>query len=296
MNLAFTEEYGIYRILMCKDCRLSFTDPMQAGDRTFYKGCIVYERTDSVTISEHSRSAAKKSNRRLLGLIPKEGRVLDIGCGLGVFVKYALEQGYDAYGVDFNDEHIHLGQKVLGLGERLILGDVKDLHNRNCFSKSFDLITLFEVIEHVEDPGQLIKSTYKMLSKGGLLAISCPNEARWQPTGRVFADYPPHHLTRWRPDTLRSFLGNHGFEHIKTELDCRFSNLIWVAYVNRSAKRKQAQSAPDDGCEKVAGSVNLRRLKRTVFSLIRLLSMPLDLVLKAAGIGTLGMRMVVKKA
>ncbi len=274
---------------------MSFTDPMQAGDRNFYKGCIVYERTDSLTVFDHCRSAAKKNNRRLLGLIPKEGRVLDIGCGLGAFVKYALEQGCDAYGIDFNDDRINLGKKALGLGERLILGDVRDLHNSNDFQKSFDLVTLFEVIEHVEDPRQLIRSARKMLSRRGLLAISCPNETRWQPTGRVFADYPPHHLTRWRPDTLRSFLENEGFEHVKTKLESRFSDLIWVAHVNRSAKRKQAESDPEDESEQVPGNVNLRRLRRAVFRLIRLLSVPHDLALKAAGIGTMGMRMVVRK-
>ena len=282
-------------MLTCNNCRLSFAEPMQAGDNGFYKDYIAYRQADSVTVSEHCRSAAKKANKKLLGRLPKGGRVLDVGCGFGAFVYFALHEGYDAYGIDFNDEHIRAGREVLGLGKRLILGDIKDLHNANNFCESFDLVTLFEVIEHVGDPGQLIQNARRMLSEEGLLTISCPNEARWQPTGRIFADYPPHHLTRWRPDTLRSFLEKQGFEHVKTELDSRFSDLIWVAYVNRSAKRKQARSGMDDGREEAAGRAGIRRFKRAGFSLIRAFGTPFDLVLKAAEVGTMGMRMVVRR-
>ena len=129
----------------------------------------------------------------------------------------------------------------------------------------------------------------------GYLAISCPNEARWQPTGRIFVDYPPHHLTRWRPDTLRRFLENEGFEHVNTEVESSFSDFLWVLYVNWSAKRKPDHINTEKKVGAYAGSAYTRLLKMSAFGLIKLVCAPFDLGLKAAGIGTMGMRMTVRK-
>lgn len=288
------EVYKDYEILTCLRCKLCFSHPMLSGDSEFYRSHFVYKKIDKATVIQHYYSAANRLNQYLLRLIPKGSRILDIGCGLGGFVKYALEQGDDAYGIDFNDDYIHVGQKVLGLGERLILCGAADLHKISHFYGSFDLVTLFEVIEHVENPQQLIQNARKMLVRGGLLATSCPNEARWQPTGRIFADYPPHHLTRWRPDTLRRFLEKQGLEHVRTEIESSFSDLLWVAYVNYSAKRRLANVTTNYEYRETTSS-KIRSLKMTVFSLVKMLCIPLDLGLKAAGIGTKGMRMIVKK-
>lgn len=280
-----------YKMLSCKTCRLSFADPMSGGDSDFYKGHLVYRRSDGVTIAQHCRSAAKPANERLLCMLTPGSRILDFGCSYGAFVHFALQKGFDAYGIDFNDEHIRAGREVLGLGDRLISGDVRVLPNE----KKYDLITLFEVIEHIENPQELIHKMHGLLEKGGYLTISCPNEARWKPTGRIFVDYPPHHLTRWRPDTLRWFLEQAGFEHIKTEIDSSFSHFILVLYVNWSAKRKVGRVDKEKNMKDYTRSAYIQRLKMFAFGLIKLVCMPFDLVLKAAGIGTMGMRMIVRK-
>ena len=221
-------------------------------------------------------------------------RVLDVGCSYGAFVNFAIQQGCDAYGIDFNDEHIKAGQSLLGLGERLIAGDIKSLCIKKDWDQKFDLVTLFEVIEHVENPKEIIQSIHTLLAEGGLLALSCPNEARWQPVGRVFVDYPPHHLTRWRPDTMRMFLEKQGFKHIKTEIETSFSDILWVAYVNYSASRKTVmKNSSQDSINPRHQS--LRNAKLYLFNLIKLLSKPLDLFLKSTGVGTMGMRIIVRK-
>jgi 2-polyprenyl-3-methyl-5-hydroxy-6-metoxy-1,4-benzoquinol methylase len=264
---------------------------MSEGDSNFYKDHIVYRRIDMVTIAQHCRSAAKTANRSLLALLPGGSRILDFGCSYGAFVHFALQKGFDAYGIDFNDEHIRAGREVLGLGDRLMSGDVMDLPNE----KRFNLITLFEVIEHMGNPQKLIRKLRRLLVEEGFLAISCPNEARWQLTGRIFVDYPPHHLTRWRPDTLRRFLENEGFEHVKTEVESSFSDLLWVLYVNWSAKRKLGHIDTKKNIGAYTRSASTRALKMSVFELAKLLCTPFDLGLKVAGIGTMGMRMIVRK-
>ncbi len=288
---SLAENYKDYRILTCQTCRLSFADPMSGGDSDFYKEHLVYRGIDRATIAQHCRSAAKTANRSLLAMLPGGSRILDFGCSYGAFVHFALQKGFDAYGIDFNDEHIRSGREVLGLGDRLMLGDIMVLPNE----KKFKLITLFEVIEHMENPQKLIRKVRELLVEGGLLAISCPNEARWQLTGRIFVDYPPHHLTRWRPDTLRLFLEKEDFELVKTEIESSFSHLLWVLYVNWSARQKLNNIDTGENIGRYARSTYTRSLKMSAFGLIKLVCAPFDLGLRAAGIGTMGMRMIVKK-
>ena len=281
-------------MMHCLSCRLIFADPMSSGNSEFYKKHIVYRPSDKTTVAQHRKSAAKQANKRLLGMISEGDKVMDIGCGYGAFVSFAVSQGFDAYGVDFNEEHIEAGRFFLGLEERLFIGNIKDLKNGIGQEQKFDLITLFEVIEHIETPQTIIRDIHDILGDGGLLAISCPNEDRWQPTGRIFVDYPPHHLTRWRPSTLRTFLERQGFRHVVTEIESSFSDLLWVTYVNWSAKRQRHGSRINQDANRL-NSDSIRSTKMFLLDVVKAVSKPFDLSLKMAGIGTMGMRMIVSK-
>jgi SAM-dependent methyltransferase len=75
----------------------------------------------------------------------------------------------------------------------------------------FDCITAFEVIEHLENPGLFLNNINSLLNDKGLLIISCPNNKMlW----RVHVDYPPHHLSRFSPQSLNQILEKSGFEVI----------------------------------------------------------------------------------
>jgi len=297
-----TEAHAGYDLRTCEQCGLCFADPMRPGDSAYYAQHIVYHATDPGTLRNHYISARRSANRRLLGMVPPGGRTLDVGCGFGAFVAFATELGFDAYGLDFNSDQIFAGRETFGLGDRLIVGRVED--SANCLQRAapFDLVTLFEVIEHVAEPAGLIEEVRGLLCPGGVLALSCPNEARWQPTGRIFVDYPPHHLTRWRPGTLRALLERRGFAHIETRIESSFRDLIWVTYSNRSAQSKMARAKlgllptasarPTGGGRLQAGR---RKLLFALDRLLRIMCLPADLGLRALGVGTLSMRMMVRK-
>jgi 2-polyprenyl-3-methyl-5-hydroxy-6-metoxy-1,4-benzoquinol methylase len=291
------EEVGVYRLIKCEECFLVYSDPMRAGDVSYYEQHLVYGTVDAETVRQHCVSARQMTNLRLLRSVGKGARSLDIGCGFGAFVYVALQQGLDAYGIDFNQTQVETGRKFLDLRERLIVGDIATLGSNPKLQDSFDLITMFEVIEHVEQPRALVRRACSMLKPGGVLAISCPNEARWQPIERVFVDYPPHHLTRWRPEVLQKLLSQEKFVHVRTELDSSFADLVWVSYVNRSARRKLAQPRTQSQAPVISRDHRslLRRLKLLVFYLFRKCCAPFDLVLRLLGIGTMGMRIVARK-
>jgi SAM-dependent methyltransferase len=208
----------------------------------------------------------------------------------------ARQRGCDAFGVDFNVEQLEAGRRHLGLGERLLAGTASDLESEFGRTAPFDLVTLFEVIEHVEDPAALVHQVARLLRPGGLIAVSCPNESRWMPTGRIFVDYPPHHLTRWRPDTLCRFLGRYGLDTVAVEIDASLRDLLWVAYVNRSAATRVGRaSEAGAAAPSQSGEPWRRRLKVSVFEMARWACAPVDVVFRVAKIATMGMRITARK-
>jgi SAM-dependent methyltransferase len=109
---------------------------------------------------------------RRLGLIrryvPLEGRrVLDVGCGIGTYVRRFLDFTPHAYGIDVSHRRLveaGLGKLVAGEGERLPFAD-----------DSFDVIVFNEVIEHVRDDRQTLRDALRVVRPGGHVVIYAPN-------------------------------------------------------------------------------------------------------------------------
>ncbi len=105
----------------------------------------------------------------------KKRRILDLGSGRGKFLFYCLDRGVTATGLELNPEYIEIahakarerGVKVEvteGVGEKLPFPDA-----------SFDFVNISEVIEHVEDPVQMLREVHRVLSKDGYAYLSVPN-------------------------------------------------------------------------------------------------------------------------
>lgn len=127
-------------------------------------------------------------------------RTLDVGCFNGFFVKMLLSLGYDAQGVDFNKSAIAYGKEKLGLGMRVSTHTLEELFEQE---ERFDVITLFEVLEHLPDPKTFLGVVTKLLKDRGVLILSTPNNNMcWRPA----LDYPPHHLSRFTTKSLEGCL------------------------------------------------------------------------------------------
>jgi 2-polyprenyl-3-methyl-5-hydroxy-6-metoxy-1,4-benzoquinol methylase len=112
--------------------------------------------------------------RRMLAVVLAKGarRVLDIGCGRGVFPAELRRFGAEAYGVDVFDP-----DSVAADGWSYTSGDItRGLPYPDC---GFDCVTLGEVIEHVPDPDGLLRDIRRVLAPGGWLVLSTPNLVCW---------------------------------------------------------------------------------------------------------------------
>jgi 2-polyprenyl-3-methyl-5-hydroxy-6-metoxy-1,4-benzoquinol methylase len=142
--------------------------------------------------------------------------LLDIGCSSGLFLKEAREAGYAVQGVELSPNSSRFAREHFGLTVHNGL-----LDSAGFAPESFDVITLFVVIEHVPDPLAELVKIRDLLKPGGLLLQSTPNidglfpRVSYPLAGKL--DYwphpePPHHLYQFSVETLTAMTAKAGFE------------------------------------------------------------------------------------
>lgn len=99
-----------------------------------------------------------------------DGKVLDIGCSTGDFLRIMKGYGYDCYGVELNKPLAEYARESFGANIR-----IAPVEKANFPEDFFDLVTLWEVIEHTANPGVVLKECFRILKKGGLLCMIVPN-------------------------------------------------------------------------------------------------------------------------
>ena len=106
-------------------------------------------------------------------LIPNDsGRVLDVGCGTGLFGKILKENGAkEVVGIEINKEAAKIAKNRL---DRVIIGDIEEI-NLPFNKEYFDYMVYADILEHLIDPWSVLKEHYKFLNKDGQIIVSIPN-------------------------------------------------------------------------------------------------------------------------
>jgi 2-polyprenyl-3-methyl-5-hydroxy-6-metoxy-1,4-benzoquinol methylase len=140
-------------------------------------------------------------------------RILDVGCSNGVFVHIANSLGMQAEGVDTSPQAVDDGLKK---GLKLHQGYLQDIAFKD---ESFDVVTMYEVIEHVADSADLIKECARILRPGGLLLIGTGNANSWTRFIRRgkwdFLNDHVGHVNFFSPQSLKSAAPRFGFHVVK---------------------------------------------------------------------------------
>lgn len=193
-----------YSIFDCPGCGLVYASPLRFPGADWY-GKFNYHEGYQETADE----GAEGRFRLFLGWVPiKEGRSLDLGCANGTFVRMAGESGFDAEGLEVDAGFAAAARKAGLTIKEGLLDDAFAQENAG----AYDMVSIFEVYEHVDDPKDTLRRIKRLLKPGGYLLLSVPDNRRPTPFGRDLWDYPPHHLTRWSPEPLKKVLEDEGFE------------------------------------------------------------------------------------
>lgn len=154
----------------------------------------------------------KERIRKLTRLLT-HGRLLDVGCGVGLFLKALQERGgWDLVGYEASSESASLGSKTSPI-------DIRTGPFKNLFpEKSLHAVTLWHVLEHVFEPDDILREIHRVLKKDGILFVSVPNFQSWQ--ARFFKWHwtyldIPRHVWQFSFLALTKLLERNGFVIIK---------------------------------------------------------------------------------
>ena len=155
---------------------------------------------------------ARKRMRRTQKFFPCPGKALDIGCGQGTFLQLLKEEGWDCHGTELTKESAFRASQK---GIPVSVGEVQEGQFTPHF---FDLISFWQVLEHLPDPMKVLKALRPFLKKEGIIAISTPNIESLQAkvsTRRWFHLDPPRHLCLFSPETLERMMRSLGFSLVE---------------------------------------------------------------------------------
>lgn len=162
-----------YSLYHCDSCGLVFTYPQPRGKQVSTENEKVFdsvaERTARTAIYEREYARAIQHITELKRY-KQSGRLLDVGCSYGISVKAAGDMGFDAWGVEPTKKAVAYAKKQLHL--KVYHGT---LDNVKFPSKSFDVVSLYDVLEHVPNLRLLLREIHRMLKPGGIIAIQSPN-------------------------------------------------------------------------------------------------------------------------
>lgn len=207
------EEFAIYK---CSECGLLITRPMpelsKLGSYYASENYISHsdEQKDLLSKVYHFvRNYTHKRKYKLLKKYSSGNSVLDIGCATGEFLHYCASQGMKTTGVEPNDKARLVAQSRFKL-EVATEPEIESLE-----TESFDLITMWHVLEHVPDLNHRMQDIYRLLKKDGFAFIALPNHASYDASFyyRFWAAWDvPRHLYHFDRKSLYALATKHGFE------------------------------------------------------------------------------------
>lgn len=214
---------GPFRVLTCAGCGLVYVTPRLQGQALLDVYDASYWNSQNPKQRGYADYAAEgalylKTFQKRMALVsrwlPPQARILDVGCAAGYFLRIAQQHGHDVHGVELSAAIAVEAQQALGR-DRVHVGTlVEAMRGKDYAARSFDLVTLWDVIEHIPTPQEVLQQVRTLIKPGGRLLLETQNVAsRWaRLLGRRWHHYKhDEHLFHFDPHTIRRLLDECGF-------------------------------------------------------------------------------------
>jgi len=139
----------------------------------------------------------------------KEFRILDVGCGTGHFLKVAQDRGWEVAGIEISSFSADQARSRHGLNVET--GTLESVHPQDNF---FDIVTMWDVLEHLPEPLKTLNEISRILKEGGIFSFSTINIASlnaWLQKEKWRYLIPPEHLFYFTPGSLKKILHDKKF-------------------------------------------------------------------------------------
>ncbi|MDW8065788.1 MAG: class I SAM-dependent methyltransferase [Anaerolineae bacterium] len=192
--------------------------PLPEEAARFYQNLAYFAGDEEIGYRSYAamhRALTPHFRRRLRALaqrLPGRGRLLDVGCADGYFLELARAEGWEVTGVEVSAPMAREVARQLRIPVVLSVDPLP--------LEAFDVVTLWEVLEHLPEPVRELRRLAARLRRGGILMLSTPNAAHWQAVlapERWTGYRPPAHLVLFTPASLHLALEQAGFVGIHIE-------------------------------------------------------------------------------
>ncbi|MCK4352042.1 class I SAM-dependent methyltransferase [candidate division WOR-3 bacterium] len=248
-----------FDIVKCQRCGLVFVKNQPSSSALFYNIDYYKGAAYNDYVGERKQRIAwfKKRIKLINTLHLRKGKLLDIGCAVGFFVEVANDDGWDAQGVEISEYACNLAKEK---GLKVFCDDFCYLDLGEKYKNYFDVITLYDTIEHVKDPKRVLLKANKYMKANGLLVVSTGDiesigakisRDRW------YLLAPPYHLYFFSINTLRRLLERTGFSIIK--IDKREGNVLPLFVFKKII---------GNSCLNLLNQVSLKIIKRNMVAVL----------------------------
>ncbi len=200
------------RLIRCKQCGVIYVESPPSWDiieSRYNNDYHCYSEAVSLP-KEIIYDYFLKEIKRIKGL-----KILDVGCGMGEFLELVVDNEGKPYGIEFSD---YASDFVAKKGIKVCN---QNAEGKFCYdSKLFDIVTMWDVIEHLYNPGKALSEINRVLKKDGFLILSTPNFSGLTRLLFGFNAYQislPEHLFYFNLDSIKNILNKHGFRIIKAK-------------------------------------------------------------------------------
>ncbi len=219
----FSYEHHGVPVFQCNGCDILYTSHWPGPEWIEEKYRNTYdsfERNDPLMRSQIAESSLATMVAEITRMSPTPGRLLDLGCGGGLFLRLAQKNGWEVFGIELSAHACEQLRQKFGI----------TVHNGNLENATwpdsyFDVITLWEVLEHLIEPVQQLLLVNRKLKLNGLLGVSTPNSDYYRYKvlllGRLYSaaskaiwPHPYEHVQYFSLESLKSILNKTGFEII----------------------------------------------------------------------------------
>lgn len=236
----------------CSNCGFVFSARIPTNQEliTYYEGYGRNDYLSPITIKRYNEILDQFESVR------KTNRLLDVGCGIGYFLEVAKKRGWEVYGTEYTDEAIRICQsKGIQMNQGV-------LDPANYQSESFDVITSFEVIEHINNPQSEINNISSLLRKGGLFYVTTPNFnslLRYHLGEKYNVICWPEHLSYYTPSTLNRLMQANNLQ--KRYIQTTGISITRLITSRKPASAPAAESNNNEGTEFVSENTQDEKLR-----------------------------------
>lgn len=217
-RITHSERRLVGEIVRCAECGMVFLPPR------FVRTEAYQDAEDPVYVENPEERIA--NGHTLLALVPPGGRLLEIGCACGFLLVAARERGFTVEGVEVSRWSSEYARREYGL--RVTTGTVASADLR---AGEYDVVVMADVIEHLADPADAVRTVRSLLRPGGRIVLLTPDVGSLTArlAGRHWWGLLDDHYFYFSRHTLRRLLEREGFEVERmTALGRRFALEHWI--------------------------------------------------------------------